>query len=426
MTNLITFYLSQIIGQKIQDENGNYSGRLSDLQVDVFLQPNEHPDPEKPKVTGIKLKYHKKSRFVSFESFRIEKIKDKVCLKCIKKPVDISPFSDAGGLLLCHHVLDKQIVDLDGIKVVRVNDIRLAMVSYGLYVVAVDIGVSGLLRRIGIEKPIQDILSVFNARIPAEYISWDDLATIDDATHNITLSKTTDKLNKLHPSDLADILEELGKASITKIFSSLDNEKAADVLEELETSSQIHLIESLSVEKAADVLEKMPANEAADIIDELEDEKQELLLNEMEKESSEDVKEILEYPDNCVGSIMTTDFLAFTENKTVEDVLVELRIKKPESDLLYNLFITDENSRLKATLSLRDLVISEPHKMLKEIMTLDPLSVLDHDKLDSLAEITEKYNLLAIPVIDEEEVIQGMVVIDDIIEDLLKKGRTNK
>ncbi len=426
MTNLITFYLSQVLGQKIRDENGNYIGRLSDLQVDVFLLGNGHPEPEKPKVTGIKLKYHKKARFISFECFRIDKIKDKVSFKCIKKPVYLSSDDDSGGLLLCRHVLDKQIVDLDGIKVVRVNDIRLAMVSYGLYAVAVDIGVSGLLRRIGIEKPVQDILSVFNARITAEYINWDDLATIDDVSHNITLSKTTSKLNTLHPSDLADILEELGKESITRIFSSLDNEKAADVLEELETSSQIHLIESMSVEKAADVLEKMPANEAADIIDELEDDKAELLLNEMDKESSEDVKDILEYPDNSVGSIMTTDFLAFTENKTVEDVLNELRIKKPESDLLYNLFITDDKSRLVATLSLRDLVISEPHKMLKDIMTLEPLSVQDYDRLDSLAEITEKYNLLAIPVIDEEEVIQGMVVIDDIVEDLLKKGRTNK
>jgi magnesium transporter len=426
MANLKTFYFSQILSQKLHDAQGKYIGRLNDLLVEIFIYPNDHAEPIKPRVTGIRLKSGKDTRFVSFESFDIEKDGNKIKLNCLKDLTPIQPETAHKSLFLRHNVLDKQIVDLEGRKVVRANDIRLAMVSDGLYVIAVDVGMYGLLRRIGIDRPIQAMLSVFHSAIPAKYILWDDVETVDDTTHNIKLSKTSSKLSTLHPSDLADILEELGKATITNIFSTLDEEKAADVLEEMETHSQIHVIESMSVEKAADVLEKMPANEAADIIDELEEEKATLLLNEMERKSSDEVKELLEYPDNTVGSIMTTDFLAFKPDKTVEDVLNELRIQRPETDLLYNLLITDEHEKLIASLSLRDLVISQPQTLLRDIMTREPLSVQDNDKIDSLAEIVEKYNLLAIPVTDKNEVIQGMVVIDDIIEDLVNKGRTNK
>jgi Mg/Co/Ni transporter MgtE len=223
---------------------------------------------------------------------------------------------------------------------------------------------------------------------------------------------------------LADIIEDLGKASKTSVFATLDEEVAADVLEELETHEQIHIIESMTIEKAADVLEKMPANEAADIIDELEDEKAELLLKEMETESSDEVRELLEYPDKTVGSLMTTEVLSFGENSTIEDALNEIRLQKPEMEVLYNLFVIDKNEKLIATLSLRDLVISQPQTKIKEIMKKNPISVFDDDKIDSLAEIISKYNLLAIPVTDYENKLEGMVVIDDVIEDLVGKRRT--
>ena len=145
---------------------------------------------------------------------------------------------------------------------------------------------------------------------------------------NIRLSKSYAKLHTLHPSDLADILEDLGKKSSMSVFSALDEEKAADVLEELETQTQIHIIENLPVNKAADVLEKMPADEVADILDELEDEKAELLLKEMDTESSQEVRELLEYDDDLVGSIMTTDYYLFSAGITVEEVLNELTIKE--------------------------------------------------------------------------------------------------
>ena len=182
-----------------------------------------------------------------------------------------------------------------------------------------------------------------------------------------------------------------------EVFSALDEEKAADVLEELETITQVHILESLSIEKAADVLDKMPANEVADILDALEDEKADLLLKEMEQETSQEVRELLDYPENSVGSIMSSEVLSFNENKTIEDVLSELRSKKPDFETLYNFFVTDETGILLATFSLRDIVISAPDTPISKIMKPSPVYLQDLQEIDEIAEIISKYNLLGSP-----------------------------
>jgi Mg/Co/Ni transporter MgtE len=210
------------------------------------------------------------------------------------------------------------------------------------------------------------------------------------------------------------------------VFSALDEEKAADVLEELETHAQIHIVENLPVNKAADVLEKMPADEVADILDELEDEKAELLLKEMDTESSQEVRELLEYDDDLVGSIMTTDYLAFSANMSVAEVLVELRAKKPESSELYNMFVTESNEELIGTFNLRDLVVSEPFLTVSAIMKSKPVSLIDNQKVGAIAELISKYNFLAVPVVDENNQLQGMVVVDDVVEVLINKRRTKR
>jgi magnesium transporter len=247
---------------------------------------------------------------------------------------------------------------------------------------------------------------------------------VDYSNFNIKLGTTFKKLNTLHPSDLADIIEELGKHSRAHVFNNLDEERAADVLEEMEPKLQVDIIENMPIDKAADVLEKMPANEAADILDMLEDDRAELLLREMESETSEDVRELLEYENDEVGSIMNTDFLAFSEADTVEKVLQVIRTEKPEVEVLYNIFIVNETGKLNASLSLRDLVISEPAVQLSAIMNRKHILVHDEDRLDILAEIVSKYNLLSVPVVGKENELLGMVVIDDIVEDLMGRRRT--
>jgi len=421
MTSLTTFYLSGILGKEVFDSDGNAIGVIKDLLINAV--PSGQNDPNQQQVIGVKLRIKKETKFYSFRYFRVSKAREMLNVTCTNL-VELRQAEVNNGLLLDENILDKQIVDLNGRKLVRVNDVRLATLPAGTYAVAVDIGIEGLLRRIGISIPIKRVLSLFKINMPAEFILWDDVQAIDFSNLNIKLSKSYAKLQTLHPSDLADILEDLGKKSSTSVFSALDEEKAADVLEELEPHAQVHIIESLPVDKAVDVLEKMPADEVADILDELEDDKAELLLQEMEEESSQEVRELLEYSENLVGSIMTTDYLSFTGTKTVDEVLKELRARKPEPEELYNMFVTEKEDKLVGTFNLRDLVLAEPGVAISTIMTSEPVSLLDDEKTSAVAEIVSKYNLLAVPVIDQNEQLQGMVVVDDVVEDLISERRT--
>ncbi|NVO01684.1 MAG: magnesium transporter [Bacteroidetes bacterium] len=424
MTSLKTFYLSTIIGKRIVDLEGNLIGKICDFLIDL-IPVSAVDNTVRAKVVGIKIKMGDRKFIISNIDIEMFKENSKfkiICPKIIELPANL----ERECILLCENILDKQIVDINGRKLVRVNDVRMASVSTGIYAVAVDVGMEGLLRRIGIAKSLKILLSIFKAKIPSEFILWDDVEAIDYNNLNIKLSMASSKLNTLHPSDIADIIEDLDKESRTKVFESLDDEKAADVLEELETHAQIHIIESLPVEKAADVLEKMPADEAADILEELEDDKVEKLLIEMESEASQEVRELMEYEENTVGTIMSTEFYAFNKTNTVAQVLKELKTDKPENENIYCLFVTNSQNELIATFTLRDLIVNEPDMILEQLMKVSPITLLDEDKIDSIAEVISKYNLLAVPVIDKDKKLQGMVVIDDIVEDLVNKGRTNK
>jgi CBS domain-containing protein/sporulation protein YlmC with PRC-barrel domain len=424
MAALSIFYLSRIIGKKAFDANGISVGVVVDLLIDTGVQ-NSSLATGRPRVIGIRLKKGRQRKIYSFDQFKVQKIQGRMSITCSSLK-DLSEEMINDSLLLAEIILDKQIVDLNGRKLVRVNDVRLVTVSEGTFAIAVDIGIEGLLRRIGIAKPVKHLLNLFDVSIPAKFILWDDVQAIDFSNLNIKLSKSYSKLNTLHPSDLAEIIEELGQQSRTQVFSALDEEKAADVFEELETHAQLHIIDSMPVDKVADMFEKMPADEVADIIDELEDEKAEILLKEMEAESSQEVRELLEYDDNTVGSIMTTDYLAFSPDKTVEEVINELRNRKPEDAELYNIFVTDQNEELLATFTLRDLVVSEPQVTVRQIMKEEPISLFDTQKVNDIAEIISKYNLLAVPVVNEDFQLQGMVVVDDVVEDLVGERKTKK
>jgi len=424
MANLSTFYLSRIIGKRVYNAEGKKIGIVKDLLVNT-LTANPIDIPDKPKVIGVRVKTKKGIKTFSFEYFDIFRIEGRLTVKC-NNLIELTNEVISNSFFLAKLMLDKQIVDLNGRKLVRVNDIRLVDLPVGTFAIAVDIGIEGLLRRIDFEKPIKFFLSLFKVSIPAKFILWDDVQAIDFSSHSIKLSKVYSKLNTLHPSDLADIMEDLGRPSRETLFSALDEEQAADVLEELETEAQIHLVESLPVDKVADVLEKMPADEVADILDELEDDKAESLLKEMEAESSQEVRELLEYEDDSVGSIMTTEILAFNPTKTVEDVIKEIRHRKPEAVELYNLFVTDTKDELIGFFTLRDLIVSEPNTTINQIMKEEPIYLYDDQGIDDIAEIISKYNLLAIPVIDKNNILQGMVVIDDVVEDLVNKRRTFK
>lgn len=413
MAFVSTFYFSRIVGNKVYSQSGSILGKLADLIVDVeFIRP---------KVVAVRLNTGKELLSVDFSCFTIEKISGQYKLQCS----ELKEYIPDGKKIffLKKNILDRQIIDMDGRKLVRVNDLRLAILANGTYLVAADVGFEGLLRRLGVAKPIKKVLKPLEVTIPSHLILWDEVQTIDFGHAGIKLSKDYSNLEKLHPSDLADIIEDMDRITQIAVISSIDEERAADILEELEPEIQKSVVENLPIDKAADLLEKMPADEAADILDELGEDKAEELLEEMEEEASDDIRELMEYSDKSVGSIMSTDFISFNEEQTVDQTIKELRRMKPEPDTIYYLYIVNSSEKLVATVSLRDIIVAEPDTKLNQIMNSNVLFVQDEDKIESLNEIITKYSLLAIPVVNSNEEMIGVVIINDVVHNLLKNRR---
>lgn len=404
------FYFSRILGRPVyQSKVHHMLGRIADLYVDT--------DYKRPKVVAIKLRGG-----VTLDStaIDIELSGSKYNFYCHNlRGKDVS--GKENYFSLKETMLDKQIIDLDGRKVVRVNDLRFAVISEGLFLIAVDVGLEGLLRRLDVAKPMKNVLQLFHKNLPGQLILWDDVQTVESGENGLKLAAQAKKISMLHPSDVADIIEDLDKDKQMSMFTALDEEKAADVLEEMEPESQVTLIDNLSINKAANVLEKMPSDEVADIFGILDQDIVRNLLTVMNKETSEEVQELMEYPENTVGSLMSTDLVSIMAKMTVKDCLVKLRREKPELDTVYFLYVINSAHQLTGTVSLRDLAVSEPDVPIHDIMNTDFIVVRDDDTLPDLIQVISKYNLPAVAVVDKEDKLSGTVIVTDILYYLLHK-----
>lgn len=396
-----SFYLSRILGNKIYTSNHEVIGKIKDFAVTN--------DMRNPKVIGVEVKTREGVKYLDWSNVNVTKQNGQYMLVCSAlKEIDVNNI-----MLLAHHVMDRQIIDVNGRKVVRVNDIRLANLSSGLFVVAVDIGTEGILRRLGLAKPLKRI----GLDLSSKLMLWNDVQPTY-SSNDLKLSKTYNKLSILHPSDLADIIEDFDTNTGMIIFSSLDNAKAADVLEEMEEKAQLSFLNNMSPDKAADILEEMPADEVADILDGLSEFKAEELLNSMEKEDAEEVRELMEYEDETVGSIMNKDFIAFNVNITTQQTIERLRELKPDNEVAYYIYIVNEDEKLQGVVSLRDLVVSSPENKLRDIMDTNVFKVMDKESIDESIELAVKYGLLSLPVVDEEDKLCGIVIMSDIVDEV--------
>ncbi len=400
-----SLYLSRILNNKVFTHEYQIMGKLVDFVVTGDIQ--------NPQVVAALIQTPDGIKTLAWKNFVLTQRGSSYHITCNKpEEIDISKC-----FLLKKNVLDKQIIDINGRKVVRVNDIRLAVLTTGTFVVAVDIGMEGLMRRLGVAKFLKNI----GIKVDGQMILWSDVETLVSDNDNLVLSKTYDKLSTLHPSDLADIIEEFDTNTAMKIFSGLDNARGADVLEEMEEDTQIKMIEGLSKEKAADILEEMPSDEAADILDGLEESKAEELLSEMEEESRVEIRELMEYDEKVIGSIMSNEFIAFTSDTAVETVVTYLKENRPEEGLMNYIFVTSSKGKLVGKVSLRDLILAGEKDQLKSLMHKDIVYLFDDDDIDELVQVVQKYNLLSLPIVDHDLVIVGSVIIHDILDEIMKK-----
>ncbi len=329
-------------------------------------------------------------------------------------------------ILIYRDLLDKQIVDINGAKLVRVNDLELGDVKGKLCLVAAEIGLRGLLRRLGVEWQGERFLSLFNYRLQHKLIGWHYVQTIEPKLSRLTLTVSTQKVSTMHPADLAEIISEVSQRERTAIFGSLDVDTAAEALHELEPRVQADIIDDMSKERASDILERMPPDEAADVLGDLPEAKAQELIGLMEKEEAEDVQELLEHEEDTAGGIMTTEYLSFPPDMTVEEAIRELRLEAPNVESIYYLYILDANELVVGVVSLKNLILALPQMLLGDIMKT-PVKTLPQDVAEKdVAEFISKYNLLAAPVVDENGVMRGIVTVDDVVDFLLPTASRKK
>ena len=402
-------YLSQAIGRPVLDRIGETIGRVADLIVAV--------GERYPPVTGLVLETGRRQIFLPWSS--VDAL-DATGARLRTTTVDIESFRQRPDeILLRADLMDKQIVDIDGRKVVRVNDLRLDEVEGSLRLVAVDVGAAGLLRRLGIEGGFRTIARGIGRPVPERYIDWEDVDPVETSIASIKLRVPHQGLAELHPADLATIIDQLAPRDRAGVLASLDDEAVADALEEMEPDTQVEILEDLAPERAADILEEMSPDDAADLVADLSDETRDEILALMESDEKAEVQELLAYPEDTAGGIMTTEFVAVPATLTAAETIDRLRELEPDAETIYYVYVVDDDGRLVGVLSLRDLIVAPPATPIADVMITEPVAVGVMADEDEVAEVVAHYNLLAVPVVDDDSRLVGIVTVDDAIDTVL-------
>jgi magnesium transporter len=402
-------YLSQAIGRPVRDQHGEPIGTVADLIVAI--------GDRYPPLTGIVVKTNGREIFLHWSSVTSL---DASGATLGTSAIDITKFQQRPNeIRLKLDLMDRQIVDIDGRKVVRVNDLRIDEIEGTLRLVAVDVGASGLLRRLGIEGPWRTVARGLHRDVPERYIDWEDVDPVERTIASVKLRVPHKGLAELHPADLATIIDQLGRSDRAGVIAALDDEAAADAIGEMEPEAQVDILEDLEPERAADILEEMDPDDAADLVADLSEESREEILGLMEKDEAEEVQELMTYDEETAGGIMTTEFVAVPASLTAAQTIDRLRELEPTAETIYYVYVTDQEDRLVGVLSLRDLIVAKPNTRISTFMFDEPVAVGTDASQEEVTEVVARYNLLAVPVVDAEGHLEGIVTVDDAIDTLL-------
>ncbi|PWT81323.1 MAG: magnesium transporter MgtE [Acidobacteria bacterium] len=399
-------YLSQVLGRPIRDLEGERVATVKDVIVRLG---EDHPP-----VTGIVARYRRRDFFVP--RWRITELNEQG-VRLNSDILDLRPFERRENeVLLARDVLDKQLIDVDGKRVVRVNDVQIIQAAADWRVTGADVSLQGLWRRLAPS-------GFLGTSGPVEVIDWSDVGYLATDASTVQLKSSSDKLARLHPVEIARLAEALSYHHGSEVVESLDDETAAETLEEMPAEQQARILGDMDEERAADILEWMSPDEAADVLGDLPEEKAEELLGLMEGEEQADVAELLPYADDTAGGLMTTEFVTLPRELTVGEALARLREMAETPNMIYYLYVVDgENSwKLQGVIALRSLILSDPASPLAEVMRTEFQSARVDDSATEVAQRIAEYNLLALPVIDEGGDILGIITVDDAMEILLPK-----
>ena len=403
-------YVSQILGRPIFDSRNDAVATVRDVIV-------RYGEEEYPPVIGLVARYRRRNFFmpvgdVTEIGFHGAKMRSTV--------LDLTPFvRREGEVLLAKDVLDNQLIDVDGKRVVRVNDVQVIEAGDTWRVSGADVGLQGFLRRL-MPK------GFYGSDRPVEVIDWADVGYLatDTATVTVQLKSSKDKLARLHPVEIAQLAETLSPVHRTEVVESLDDEIAADTLEEMSTEAQARILEEMDEERAADILEEMSPDDAVDVLDEMDEEKAQELFDLMEDDEKADVAELMPFEHDTAGGLMTTEFVAIPKDLTVGEAIARLREMAETPNMIYYLYVVEEEGswKLIGLISLRSLILADPTAKIADVMRSEFRYAHPSDSAEEVAQTISEYNLLALPVIDDEGDIAGIVTVDDAMEILLPKN----
>jgi sporulation protein YlmC with PRC-barrel domain/CBS domain-containing protein len=409
-------FFTELLGMPVHDLKGRRIGRVKD----AALVPVAHPS-------------RVERYFVGGEWAWLTIRYDQIASVSLDEGIHLSdeqlvPYHEDEYILrLGRDLLDQQIIDVNGRKVVRVNDLTFELRQQNgggdvLTILNVDIGIRSMVRRLFQGTLPKRMIRRLQSLIPPSSIPWDFCNIVEpDPQRRLRLNISNQRLESLHPADLADIVEELSPAERESIFETIDSEVAADALSEIDPRMQASILESLEPEKAADIVEEMAPDEAADALSELEEETSEEILDEMEAEPKNEVEELLEYEEDTAGGMMNTEYLALSGDATVADGLEAVRGNEELLEILNTLFLVDSAGRLAGAVPLPRLFGAAPSSPLKALTSETLIRAALDEPQDRVTELFDKYNLLTLPVVDEERKLCGVITADDIISVLRQR-----
>jgi magnesium transporter len=405
--------LSDLLGQRVYDAESERLGRVRE----VALVPQDDPT----RIAALIVRTSEGDRIVATDLMR--GVNGGV--HTAARRMELPKYSSGEGMLLLERdLLDQQIIDVHGRKVVRVNDIELALDSswmtpgqgLNLRIAAVDAGARGAVRRLLKGVIPRHALAHWLERIPARNIPWEFVNLIEtDPARRVRLKISSDRVSRLHPADIADIIEELAPAERDAVFQTLDEGVAAQALEEIDPKLQVSIVNAMESERAADIVEEMNPDAAADLLAELPEERSEEILEEMEPAERQDVEELLEFEEDTAAGRMTTDYMALAPAARVHDAVEMLKHFDGSLESMSTIFLIGENEKLLGAVPLAKLVVSPPQTPLSDLK-VDPLISCSPEADErEVAEIFDKYNLLTLPVVDENGALTGVITADDVI-----------
>ncbi|MBI5887897.1 MAG: magnesium transporter [Deltaproteobacteria bacterium] len=409
-------FLSEILSKSVFDPRGEVIGRVMDVVV-VKGEPL-------PKVHSLIIKRKKKLFEIKWDAVNIF---NKRIISTSLYTGGLSPYEqNKKDLLTVRDILDKQIVDINGVKIVRVNDIKLEGYGASAVLLSVDVGLRGILRRLGVERWSEEVFNFFTARLPQNLITWNYLQPLKPELKAITLTVARQNVSELHPADLAEIISQVSREEGGGIINDLDIETAADTISELGPEMQVEILNQIETARASDIIEEMSPNEAADVLNNMPTERAKEILENVEREEAQSIQELLGYEEDTAGGMMTNEYLAYHPGLSVKEVFVKFREDVLEIQDAKYIYVIDAGEKLLGVVTLKELILAAPDARLEDIMEHDLKTVAPDVKEKAVAEKMAKYSLVAIPVVSGEGEIVGIVTIGGIIDWFLMQDKRTK